>query len=62
MRISKVTARAAQAGSDFAARIGALKRTPAFEEMFDLRILRQVEKEHPELFKDLPPIPDAQKL
>lgn len=62
VRISKVTARAAEAGSDFALRIGALKRAPAFEEMFDLRILRQVERERPHLFSDLPPITDAQKL
>lgn len=62
VRISKVTARAAQEGAGFAVRIGALKQSPTFEEMFDPRILRQVEREHPELFRDLPPIPDALKL
>jgi ABC-type nitrate/sulfonate/bicarbonate transport system substrate-binding protein len=62
VRISKSTARAAQEGSDFAIKIGALKAAPAFEEMSDLRILREVEREHPEFFKDLPPIPDALKL
>jgi len=30
--------------------------------MVDLTILRQVEREHPELFKDLSPIPDSLKL
>ncbi|MHB8730353.1 MAG: ABC transporter substrate-binding protein [bacterium] len=62
VRISKVTAEAAQAGSDFAVKIGALRRAPAFQEMFDPRILREVEQEHPEFFRDLPPIPDALKL
>jgi sulfonate transport system substrate-binding protein len=62
VRISKVTVHAAQEGSDFAIKIGALRRAPTFEEMFDIRILRQVEQEHPELFRDLPPIPDAQRL
>jgi NitT/TauT family transport system substrate-binding protein len=62
VRISKVTAEAAQAGSDFAIKIGALRKAPAFQEMFDLRILREVEREHPEFFNDLPPIPDALKL
>ncbi len=62
VRVSKVTVRAAHDGADFAVRIGALKQAPAFEEMFDLRILRQVEQEHPELFKDLPPIADSLKL
>jgi len=40
VRISKVTARAAQEGSDFAIRIGSLKTAPAFEEMFDLDALK----------------------
>lgn len=62
VRVSKVTIQAAQAGSDFAMKIGALRQAPTFEEMFDLRILRQVEREHPELFRDLPPIPDALRL
>ncbi len=62
VRISKVTVHAAQASSDFAIKIGALRQTPPVEEMFDIRILRQVEQEHPELFRDLPPIPEAQKL
>ena len=62
VRISKVTAQAAQAGADFAIRIGALGRAPAFDEMFDPRILRQVEREHPEFFSDLAPIPNASKL
>ncbi|MBI4277694.1 MAG: hypothetical protein HY660_04490 [Armatimonadetes bacterium] len=44
------------------AKIGALKQAPTFEEMFDVRILRQVEREHPEFFRDLPPIPNALKL
>jgi ABC-type nitrate/sulfonate/bicarbonate transport system substrate-binding protein len=61
-RVSKVTARAVEEGSDFAIRIGALKTAIAFEEMFDVNILREVEREHPELFSDLPPIPDALKL
>jgi len=62
VRVSKATVQTAQLGYDFAIKIGALKQGPTFEEMFDLRILRQVERERPELFKDLPPIPDAQKL
>lgn len=61
-RVSKVTVRAAEEGYDFAIKIGALKRAPTFDEMFDLGILRQVEREHPELFRDLPPIPNALKL
>lgn len=62
VRISRATVQTAQQGYDFAIKIGALKRAPTFEEMFDTRILRQVEREHPELFRDLPPIPDALKL
>ncbi len=62
VRVSKATVQTAQQGYDFAIKIGALKQAPTFEEMFDLRILRQVERERPELFRDLPPIPDAQKL
>ncbi len=62
MRVSKATVQAAQQGYDFAIKIGALKQAPAFEEMFDLRILRQVEREHPELFRDLPPVPEALRL
>jgi ABC-type nitrate/sulfonate/bicarbonate transport system substrate-binding protein len=62
VRISKVTVLAAQAGSDFAMKIGALKQAPAFEAVFDIRILRQVEREHPEFFSDLPPIPEALQL
>ncbi len=62
VRASKATIRAAQEGYDFAIKIGALKQAPTFGEVFDLRILRQVGREHPELFRDLPPIPDALKL
>ena len=62
VRVSKATVQAAQQGYDFAIKIGALKQAPTFEEVFDLRILRQVEQQHPELFRDLPPIPDALKL
>jgi sulfonate transport system substrate-binding protein len=62
VRVSKATAQAAQEGSDFAIKIGALQRAPTFEEMVDLTILRQVERERPELFKDLSPIPDSVKL
>lgn len=62
MRVSKVTLRAAQQGFEFAVNVGALKQAPTFEEMTDLRIFTQVLKEHPEFFKDLPPIPDAMKL
>jgi sulfonate transport system substrate-binding protein len=61
-RVSRVTVQAAQEGYDFAIKIGTLRRAPTFEEMFDIRILHQVEREHPELFRDLPPIPDALKL
>ena len=62
VRVSKVTVRALQAAADFAMKIGALKQAPTFGEMFDVRILGQVEREHPELFRDLPPIPDALSL
>ena len=62
MRVSKVTVHGAQQSYDFAIKIKLLKQAPAFEEVFDLRILRQVEREHRELFRDLPPIPDALKL
>jgi len=62
VRVSKATVLTAQQGFDFAIKIGALRQGPTFAEMFDLRILNQVEKEHPELFKGLPPITDAQKL
>ena len=62
VRISKVTVQGAQAGSEFAVKIGALRQPPTFREMFDPRILRQVEREHPEFFRDLPPIPDALRL
>ena len=58
-RVSKVTARAWQEGTEFALKIGALKQAPAFAQVFDIRILRQVEREHPELFRDLPPIPEG---
>lgn len=61
MRVSKATIKAAQQGFDFAVAVGALKQAPKFEEMTDLKIFNQVFKEHPELFKDLPPIPDALK-
>jgi len=43
-------------------KIGALRRAPTFEDMFDLRALRQVEREHPELFRDLPKVPDLLRL
>ncbi len=59
VRVSKVTAHAWQEGAEFALKIGALKQIPAFDEAFDIRILRQVEREHPELFGDLPPVPEA---
>ncbi len=62
MRVSTATVQAAQRDYDFAIKIGALKQAPTFEEVFDLRILRQVEREHPEFFRDLPPIPDALRL
>jgi ABC-type nitrate/sulfonate/bicarbonate transport system substrate-binding protein len=62
MRVSKATAQTAQQGYDFAIKIGALKQAPTLGEVFDLRILRQVEREHPEFFRDLPPIPDALRL
>jgi ABC-type nitrate/sulfonate/bicarbonate transport system substrate-binding protein len=61
-RVSRATVQAAQAGADFAMKIGALRRAPTFEDMFDLRALRQVEREHPELFRDLPPVPDVLRL
>jgi len=61
-RVSKVTIRAAQEGADFAVKIGAVTQAPAVDGLFDLRILRQVEREHPELFRDLPPVPDPLKL
>jgi sulfonate transport system substrate-binding protein len=61
-RISRATARSAQEAYTFAMQIGALKQPPTFEQEFDVRILRQVERTHPELFKDLPPVPDAVKL
>jgi len=60
--VSKATVRAAQDGYDFAIKIGALRSAPSFGEMFDLRSLRQVEREHPEFFVDLPPIPSDQRL
>ena len=62
MRVSKVTVQAAQQNYDFVIKIGLLKQAPTFEEVFDLRVLRQAEREHPELFRDLLPIPDALKL
>jgi ABC-type nitrate/sulfonate/bicarbonate transport system substrate-binding protein len=62
VHVSKATVLTSQQGFDFAIKIGALRQAPAFAEMFDLRILNQVEREHPELFNDLPPIADAQKF
>lgn len=62
IRVSKATVRAVQRSGEFAVTIGAIKQAPAFEEIFDLRSLRQVEREHPELFRDLPPVPEALKL
>ncbi|HEV2438875.1 MAG TPA: hypothetical protein VGX97_02280 [bacterium] len=62
IRVSKATAQAAQEGYDFAIKIGLLKQAPTFDEMFNIGILRQVEREQPELFSDLPPIPDALRL
>ncbi len=61
-RISKASVHAAQEAYDFAIKIGTLKRAPTFEEMFDIGILHQVERERPELLRDLPPIPDSLKL
>ena len=48
-RISKATARAAQEAYEFDIEIGTLTQAPPFQEMFDVRGLRQVEREHPEL-------------
>ncbi len=62
VRISKITLDAARAGADFAIKIGALKQAPKAEEMFDLTTLREVEREHPEFFKDLGPIPRRFRL
>ncbi len=62
VRVSKVTSRAAAQGYDFAIKIGVLTRAPTLEEMFDTRILRQVEREHPEFFKDLMAIPELLRL
>jgi len=61
-RVSKVTRRSWQAGCDFAVKAGAVARTPAFEDVFDVRILRQVERDRPDLFSDLPPIPESERL
>jgi len=61
-RVSKATLQAAEQGYEFAVAIGALKRAPRFAEMFDLRALTQVVGEHPELFQDLPAIPESMKL
>lgn len=60
-RISRATGRAAQEAYAFAMQIGALKQPPAFDQSFDVRILREIERTHPSLFSDLPPVPDAVK-
>ncbi len=62
MRVSKITVQAAQQSYDFAVNIGLLTAAPTFAEIFDLRILGQIQREYPGLFRDLPPIPDTLKL
>ena len=56
-RISKATQQAAQQGFDFAVKIGALPNAPTFSDMFDVTLLNEVAREHPEFLRDLPPIP-----
>jgi len=51
-----------QLGCDFAVKMGVATRTPAFREVFDFRILREVERDRPGLFRALPPIPEALRL
>ena len=62
MRISKATVDAARQGFEFAQKIGAMQQQPKFEDMIDLKLFNEVMKEHPELFSDLPPIPDRLRL
>lgn len=62
MRVSKVTVQAVRQGYDFGVTIGTVKQAPAADELFDIRILRQVEREHPEFFRDLPLVPEALRL
>lgn len=62
LRVSKATVHWWQLGCEFAVKVGVAKQTPAFKDVFDYRLLRQVERERPYLFKDLPPIPEALKL
>jgi sulfonate transport system substrate-binding protein len=57
LRISKATVDAAQQGFTFAQKIGAMQQSPRFEDMIDLKLLKEVEKERSELFSDLPPMP-----
>jgi ABC-type nitrate/sulfonate/bicarbonate transport system substrate-binding protein len=61
-RVSKLTQQWWERGCDFAVKIGATKKVPSFADVFDLTLLHEVEREHPELFDDLPPIPDDLKL
>ncbi len=62
MRVSRASLRAAQQSYEFDVKIGAIPRAPAFDQMFDIRLLRQVERERPDLFSDLPAIPAAELL
>jgi len=62
MRVSKPTLQATGQGLEFAVKIGALKETPTFDALTDLRFLSEVLKEDPQFFGDLPPIPATVKL
>jgi len=61
-RISRATEDRAKQSFEFAMKIGTLKEAPKFQEIIDLRLFNQVAKEHPEYFRDLPPIPENLKL
>lgn len=61
-RISRATEERAKQSFEFAMKIGAVKEVPKFQEIIDLRLFNQVAKEHPEYFRDLPPIPENLKF
>jgi hypothetical protein len=62
LRVSKLTEHWWRLGCDFAVRMGVATHTPAFEEVFDFRPLRQIERDGPDLFNDLAPIPSDLRL
>lgn len=58
-RISRCTVEAFDASSKSLAAKGEIKSAPSGEELVEPSIMQEVEREHPEWFEDLPPIPPS---